>query len=112
MMKTCTILVLVLACRGGGGDRPPCTAVGGRFFVLAREELAKASAPDDVRRGVLDQLPAMRDSLVQACREGAWSAGVRDCMVRAVDHAALEACERALTEQQLRELDRAARGSK
>ena len=52
----------------------------------------------------------MRDTLQQACEDGAWSDAIRDCMVRAPDHVALQACERDLTEDQQRGLDRAARG--
>lgn len=108
-MRLAAIVVAVAACRGSS-DAPPCTAAAGRFFTVARDDLATAKLDDATRRDVANQLPAMRDALDQACREGQWSAAVRACMVRAGDHVALQACEQALTEDQLRALDRASRG--
>jgi hypothetical protein len=63
------------------------------------------------RRAVEDQLPAMRDSLAQACADGRWSAAVRSCLVAASDHVGFEACEQQLTDDQRRDLDRANRGA-
>ena len=102
-------LAIASGCRGRS-DAPPCATVAGRFFAIARAELGSANPPEELRKAVADQLPAMRDSLAQACEDGAWTAQVRECMVRAEDHVALQACERALTEDQQRALDRAARG--
>ena len=69
-----------------------------------------AGPTDEVRRAVTVQLPAMRDSLVHVCTEGAWSAAVRTCLVAASDRTAFEACEQQLTEDQRRALDRSTRG--
>jgi hypothetical protein len=112
------LLLAVLAgwasagCRGGTGDAaPPCSAVGTRFLQVARHDLDQARVDDATRRAVADQLPAMRDALAQACTEGRWSPSVRDCLVAAGDHAAFEACEQQLTDEQRRDLDRANRAS-
>lgn len=101
-------------CRGPARDAgPPCSAVAARFLDIARTDLARA-AQDGVgaatRRAVEDQLPAMRDSLIQACADGRWSADVRGCLVAASNHVGFEACEQQLTDDQRRDLDRANRG--
>ena len=109
----CALLVIVLAagaCRGRGDGAPPCSAVAARFVDIARHELANAKLDEATARAVTDQLPAMRDSLSQACAEGKWSAGVRQCLVQASDHAGFETCEQQLTDEQRRDLERATRG--
>ena len=97
------------ACRKATSDAP-CGAVASRLFTLAREDLAKATVDPVTRRAVADQLPAMRDSLTQICTDGNWSTQVRNCMVSAADHAALQICQQQLTDEQRRALDLAARG--
>ena len=103
------------ACRGQVSDPgPPCSAVAARFLDIARTDLARAvrdGIADPTRRAVEDQLPAMRDSLAQACADGRWSAAVRGCLVAASDHVGFEACEQQLTDDQRRDLDRANRGA-
>lgn len=96
--------------RGGGDDGPPCSVVATRFLDLATHDLSQAQVDDLDRRAVADQLPAIRDALVQACVERRWSAAVRTCLVQAGDHVAFETCERQLTDEQRRDLDRANRG--
>jgi hypothetical protein len=102
------------ACRGPAGDpAPPCSAVAARFLDIARTDLGQAGQAGldpATRRAVEDQLPAMRDSLAQACTDGRWSAAVRSCLVAAHDHVGFEACEQRLTDDQRRDLDRANRG--
>jgi hypothetical protein len=103
--------VLVLAGCNRGGDRaPPCNAVGAKFLVLAKDDLEKKQPDQALRRGVEDQLPAMRDSIVFVCTETKWTPAVRTCLVDAKDHAAFEACELQLTDVQRRDLARAAAG--
>jgi hypothetical protein len=98
-------------CRGGAADAaPPCSAVAARFLDLARYDLGQAKADDATRRAVTEQLPALRDSLAQACSDGRWSPAVRACLVAARDHVGFEACEQQLTDEQRRDLDRANRG--
>jgi hypothetical protein len=87
---------------------PPCEAVAGQFFLLATAELDTATVDPATRRAVADQLPAMRDALKDACKDGAWSADVRTCMLAARDHAAMQACEQKLTDDQRAALDRSA----
>jgi hypothetical protein len=106
--------VACAGCRGGSADdAPPCGAVATRFLDLANHDLAQAQARVDepARRAVVDQLPAMRDALAQACVDGRWRPAVRTCLVQATDHVGFEACERQLTDDQRRDLDRANRGS-
>lgn len=99
----------VASCRKNKDDAP-CGAVASRLFALAREDLAKAKVDPSTRRAVADQLPAMRDSLTQACTDGKWSTQVRNCMVTATDHVALQTCQQQLTDDQRRALDQASRG--
>jgi hypothetical protein len=105
-------LVLFVACHAHASDGPPCSAVAGSFFLIARGELEHAGVPDDVRRAVTEQLPAMRDSLAQLCTGDVWSAAARQCVVQAADHAALQACEAGLTADQRAALDDAQRSAR
>lgn len=111
MVRTALCLLLV-ACRGGAGDAaPPCSAVAAKFLEIAKADLASAKVEEATSRAVTDQLPAMRDSLAQACTEGKWSAATRTCLVHANDHVGFETCEQQLTDEQRRDLDRATRGT-
>lgn len=101
---------MLAACKGGGDGAPPCNAVGAKFFVLAKDDLSKKQPDEVLRRGVEDQLPAMRDSIVLVCTETKWTGAVRSCLVDAKDHAAFEACERQLTDTQRKDLVRASLG--
>jgi len=104
-------LLLAVACKRDPNAAPPCGAVGARLFVLARADLDRDQARYDEasRRLVLDQLPAMRDSLVNACTDTKWSDAVRRCLVDAVDHLAFEACQQQLTDSQRQALERSAK---
>jgi hypothetical protein len=97
------------ACKGKRDDAS-CGAVASRHFALAHADLAKATVDPTTRRAVIDQLPAMRDSLTQICTDAKWSTQVRNCMVNASDHVALQTCQQFLTEAQRHALDVAARG--
>ena len=108
-MRWAIVLLVMAACRDRS-EPPPCGTVAGQFYTLATDELEKALLEPATRRAVIDQLPAMRDALAIACTEGAWSIAARTCMVAAQDHAAFQACESQLTDDQRRGLDRAARG--
>ena len=109
MRSLVVLLGVVAACRGKA-DAPPCGSVAGVFYTIANDELEKATVDPKIHRNVADQLPAMRDALAIACQDGAWSATVRKCMVAAQDHAAFQACETQLSDDQRQALDRAARG--
>ena len=108
------VIVIALITLGGcnrkNRDDAPCATVASRLFTLARQDLETANVDPATRRAVADQLPAMRDSLTQICTDGKWSTQVRNCMVNAADHVALEACQQQLTDEQRRALDLSSRG--
>ena len=114
LLALALIVTTTVACKRGNADAPPCAAVGAKFLALAKDALGKSSLASQtdstMRRAALDQFPAMRDSIVAVCTDGAWSAAVRKCLVDANDHLAFEACEQQLTDAQRTALDRAARG--
>src|SRR5262245_23958971 len=103
------LVALGTACRSPDAA-PSCGAVAAHFMYIAEQDLLKASVDDASRRAVRAQLPAMRDSLATACADSQWSAQVRRCLHAANDHIGFETCQRELTEEQRRALDRAARG--
>lgn len=104
-------VLFAVACKRDPAAPPPCGAVGAKLFVLARADLERDKAKYDEasRRLVLDQLPAMRDALVNACTDTRWSDAVRRCLVDATDHLAFEACQSQLTDAQRQALERSAR---
>ena len=99
------VLIVLFGC-GNSKGAPPCAAVGAKLVVLAQADLDKATLDETTRRLVLDQLPAMRDTLVNVCSETQWEPSVRTCMVEATDHAGFEACECALNSTQREALER------
>jgi hypothetical protein len=109
-------LVLIVALLASSGcnrkksDEAPCGAVGARLFTIATDDLAKATVEPAQRRMVADQLPAMRDALVQQCTDGGWSAQVRNCMAGAADHAAMHVCQQQLTDAQRSALEQGVKG--
>ena len=109
MRRFLLVVVLAAGC-GHKKDEASCGAVATRLFTLAREDLGSAKVDPATRRAVADQLPAMRDALTQICTDGKWSTQVRNCMVSAGDHLALQACQQHLTDEQRRALDRATTG--
>ena len=100
------IAILFVAGCGSSKGPPPCAAVGAKLVVLAQAELDKATLDEATRRLVLDQLPAMRDTLVNVCNDTKWDPAVRTCMVDATDHATFEQCEGALNSTQREALER------
>jgi hypothetical protein len=107
-MRRVVIWVLFAAACHAKSDGPPCGTVAGQFFAFAKTDLDHSTVDDNTRRAVFDQLPAMRDQLANACNDGAWSGAVRTCMAGAADHAAFQACEQQLTNDQRKALDQAA----
>jgi hypothetical protein len=103
-------MVLVAACREPSRKGAPCSAIATRVTALAQADLGSATVDPATRALVEAQLPALRDALSQACRDGGWSAAVRDCMVQAPDHGSFQACAQNLTDDQRRAFDQAARG--
>ena len=116
-MVRASFVTLCVAITGLGGcdrradDGPPCSAVAAKFLDVARYDLSNAKLDEATAHAVADQLPAMRDSLAQACSDGRWSAQVRRCLAQANDHVAFEACEQQLTDEQRRALDRVTRSN-
>lgn len=102
------LVVLATAACGGKSAIPSCGVVAGQFFRLAAEDLAKATVDEPTHRAVSDQLPAMRDALTLTCTAHKWADPVRTCMANAVDHAAFQACETQLTDEQRKALDQVA----
>jgi hypothetical protein len=113
-MRLHVVLAVMAVALGACGKKPkndaPCGSVASRMFTIARDELGSATVDPATRRAVADQLPAMRDALTQVCTDGAWTTQVRNCMANASDHAAFQACQTQMTDEQRRGLDRAARG--
>lgn len=94
------LLIALVACKRDPNAPPPCGAVGAKLMVLARADLEKGAHDEATRRAVADQLPAMRDSLVNACTDTKWSDAVRRCLVDATDHLAFANCQQQLTDAQ------------
>lgn len=109
MRRLLVVVLIAGGCRSKSDDAT-CSAVASRLFTIAREQLEIAKVDPVTRRAVADQLPAMRDSLTQACSDGKWSTQVRNCMVSAGDHVALQTCQQHLTDEQRRALDRTTTG--
>lgn len=110
MHRVLVIVGFVLACRATPRAGAPCNAVATRQRTLAEGALGSATVEPATRALVERSLPALQEALMRACEGGAWSPAVRDCMVQAPDHAAFQACELRLTDDQRRALDLAARG--
>ncbi len=101
-------LVVVLAACHAKSDVPSCEAVGGQFYRIATDDLRGASVDAKTQRMVKDQLPAMRDELVIACKDTQWAPAVRTCMGSAANNNAFTVCETQLTSPQRSALDRGA----
>jgi len=105
-------LLLLIACKSGkASNGAPCEAVGARFLAVAKSDLTAKPLEPDVRRGLEGLLAPMRDGMVRACREAAWTAASRDCFAGAADQAAMKACAATLTDVQRSALDAAAAGA-
>ena len=109
-MRRLALVLLVAAGCSRHGDDATCGAVATHVFAMSRAALASATVAPATQRAIADQLPAIRDSLTQSCRDGKWSTQVRNCMVSAGDDLALQACQAHLTDEQRRALDRATTG--
>ena len=108
-ISTAAFAYLLASITIGCGDTaspPPCEAVGAKFVVIAKRDLDGGALDDDTRRRILDQIPAMRDSLVNACKDSKWQPSLRACMVDSIDHETFERCEIALTAEQRNALER------
>jgi hypothetical protein len=103
-------LVSALVCAGAVGcakgkhDGTSCDAVGANFLALSDRQLADAEKTGGVdaktRAAVETHVPAMRDSMVRACKESGWSAESRACFAAASDDAAMMSCYQTLAPEQ------------
>jgi hypothetical protein len=103
LLVTAVVGLSLIGCgrRDAGGAGASCDAVGARFLAVARAQLAARPDLDaTLRTGIEDLLSPMRDGMVRACREGAWTPAVRDCFGGAADDAAMKACYQQLTPEQ------------
>lgn len=101
----CFALVAATAgCKRAKDAAPDCNAIGSKFVMTVRQQLASGTLGEAQQRALDAQLPAMRDSLVTACDDGKWAAEVRTCMAAASDGGAFEACEQQLTDAQRQKL--------
>jgi hypothetical protein len=89
-------------------DTAPCSAVASHLVVVAHTEIRASHADDTLRQRVVMQLPALRDAVDESCSKGNWTAAVRTCLLQARDGVGLEACQRDLSLEQRRMLDRTA----
>ncbi len=103
------VLVLAAACGTREPAAPECTAVAAQLYTFAHAALATAKLDDALRRQAEGQLAQVRDAVATECRDRRWSAGVRECIMRAQDRAMFEACTAQLTDDQRAALDRASR---
>jgi len=99
-MRAAVALAFLAACEGRPDTGPPCEAVAMHFYTSGLVALDARELDGAVRRALLDQLPGWRDELARACREGGWSAAVRNCLANAADRAALDDCTRQLDDDQ------------
>lgn len=89
-------------------DEAPCSAVANRVLAIAQAETQAAKVDEAQRQRAALQLPALRDSADASCALGNWTLEMRRCMTAAADGAALQACQRHLSDEQRAALARAA----
>jgi hypothetical protein len=100
-------LVVGGGCRSRDASRSgaSCDAVGARFLAVARAQLASRPEVDAaLRTGIEDLLAPMRDGMVRACSDGAWTPAARDCFAAASDDAAMKSCYQQLSPAQQQSL--------
>ena len=114
----CLVLGVLLAAAGCGKGKPgagdSCAAVGAQFLALSHRQLDDARAAkqvdDQTYASVAGHLPTIRDAMVRACKDDAWSGETRACFARAPDDAAIKACYQAMPAEQRELLEKASAG--
>ena len=106
------LLALALpACGKGKKEGASCEDVGARFLALAHAQVDNAAKAGDVdpelETAVESHLPAMRDSMVKACKEDGWSVETRDCFAGASDDKKMTACYQTMPAEQRALLEKA-----
>ena len=80
-------------------------------WVVAASDAAAAvreiRPPDSFETAVESHLPAMRDSMVKACKEDGWSVETRDCFAGASDDKKMTACYQTMPAEQRALLEKA-----
>lgn len=111
------LLPLALAaCGKGKQGGASCEDVGARFLALAHAQVDNAARAGDVEpdleTAVESHLPAMRDSMVRACKEDGWSKATRDCFAAASTDTTMTACYQAMPAEQRALLEKASSSPK
>jgi hypothetical protein len=114
----CLLLGVLLAAAGCGkgkkGAGDTCDAVGANFLTLSHRQLDDArtakQVDDQTYASVSGHLPAIRDAMVRACKDNAWTVETRACFARATDDAAIKACYQAMPAEQRELLEKASAG--
>ncbi len=119
MPRASVALVLVLLAavgcgKGKQGAGDSCDAVGANFLALSQRQLDEARAAkqvdDQTHASVGGHLPAIRDAMVRACKDNAWTVETRGCFARANDDATMSACYQAMPAEQRALLEKASAG--
>lgn len=109
------ILALAGGCKKHKSDGATCDQVGAKFAANVHHAVATAEKAGDTdatgRRTLEDTVPAMRDSMVRACKEHGWPVGTRRCFADAADGAAETACYEAMPPELRAKLDAASADS-
>lgn len=100
MYRALLLLALLGACTKKAKDGSSCDDVGTTFLSVGHAQLAASDADGKTRASVESQLPAMRDSIVLACKDDKWAVASRDCFAHAGDDAAMLSCYETLTPEQ------------
>jgi hypothetical protein len=101
------LLLTVAACKGKK-DGATCDEVGTAFLAMQHRILDDAPKDEldaDTKVTIESHLPAMRDSMVLACKESKWSAESRGCFTGAGDPKSMESCYETLAPEQQKVLD-------
>ena len=98
------------ACGKRAHDGATCEEVGARFVDLARRQLEAAREAGDVgadaHGAVASHVPAMRDTMVRACKEGSWSADTRGCFAKAESDTQMTTCYASMPADQRAKLEK------
>jgi hypothetical protein len=109
------LTLALTGCGKGKKDGASCEEVGARFLALAHAQVDSAAKAGDVdpelETAVESHLPAMRDSMVRACKEDGWSKETRDCFAAAADDTRMTACYQTMPAEQRALLEKAASSS-
>lgn len=99
----------------GKGSGDGCDPVGANFLTLSHRQLDDARAAkqvdDQTYASIAGHLPAIRDAMVRACKESAWSVETRGCFANATSDAELAGCYQAMPAEQRELLEKSSAGA-